>query len=176
MKSNVNDQRSTVESLTSDEFGLVLASYYCSEHFKFKSVKMADALQISDTTYSLALIREYLMSRGCSKTVRLLDAMKIKVWLFPIVSMCKSGSCTFQNLNYCNDSQGVKQVSDLYSLPAPSSKLLPPADAESSESTLFRMVSHSLCCECTSYSNTVYMTDRRPCQSLFLEKANGEEE
>ena len=33
-------------------------------------------------------------------------------------------------------------MSDLYSLPAPSSKLLPPAGSESSDSTFFRMVSY----------------------------------
>ena len=35
--------------------------------------------EVSETTYALALIREYLVSRGCNKTVQLLDAMKIKV-------------------------------------------------------------------------------------------------
>ena len=39
---------------------------------------MADA-EVSETTYALALIREYLVSRGCTQTVKMLDAMKLKV-------------------------------------------------------------------------------------------------
>ena len=59
----------------------------------------SDALEVSDTTYSLALIREYLMSRGCSKTVQLLDAMKIKVRFFGFVCIRTPRLCTFHDLD-----------------------------------------------------------------------------
>ena len=92
------------------------------------------ATGVSETTYALALIREYLVSRGCTQTVKLLDVMKLKVSFL-------SETWTPPRTSNTNFKQGVKQVSDLYSLPAPSSKLLPPAGSESSDSTFFRMVS-----------------------------------
>ena len=60
---------------------------------------------------------------------------------------------------HTSNTQGVKKVSDLSSLPAPSSKLLPPAGPKSSDATLFRMVSVFVCRAHTTHRRTFELAD-----------------